>query len=169
MVSTASVGFTDGAYREYTKGVFADQDCFIRVRDLDRDITAGKDTIQVKVYAEYKVEKKEADDTTADPKKAAAPAVAKTSDETPEEPQYAQRRAVTLTLTETEAHSGIFVGSVMPHAVADPSQISASSAQLVAMNGDDLVIEYLDENRADSPDPKVVKYKARLLMGQIRT
>src|ERR1035441_9653161 len=33
MVSTASVGFTDGAYREYTKGVFADQNCFIRVRD----------------------------------------------------------------------------------------------------------------------------------------
>ena len=32
MVSTASVGFTDGAYREYVRGVFADQPVFLRVR-----------------------------------------------------------------------------------------------------------------------------------------
>jgi tetratricopeptide (TPR) repeat protein len=164
MVSTASVGFTDGAYREYTKGVFADQDCFIRVRDLDRDTTAGKDTIQVKVYAEYKVEKKEGDD--ADPKKDAV--AAKASDDSTEAPQLAQRAPVMVTLTETEAHSGIFVGSILPHVVTNPSQLSGSPSQLVAMNGDDLVIEYVDEARADSPDPKVVTYKARLLMGQIQ-
>lgn len=154
MVSTASVGFTDGAYREYTKGVFADQDCFIRVRDLDRDTTAGRDTIQVKVYAEYKVEKKEGDTSAGD--------------DASDQPKLAQRAPITVTLTETEAHSGVFVGSIMPHAVSDATQITAGSAQLQAMNGDDLVIEYLDEARADSPDPKVVKYKARLLMGQIQ-
>ncbi|MHC4250681.1 MAG: tetratricopeptide repeat protein, partial [Planctomycetota bacterium] len=32
MVSTASAGFTDGAYREYTDGVFANGESFVRVR-----------------------------------------------------------------------------------------------------------------------------------------
>jgi tetratricopeptide (TPR) repeat protein len=171
MVSTAAVGFTDGAYREYTKGVFADQDCFIRVRDLDRDTTNGRDTIQVKVYAEYKIEKKEGDDAATDDKKTAKPAVATASnppEDANEPPQYAQRTPVTVTLTETEPHSGIFAGTVTPHAIADAAQITPGSSQLLTMNGDDLVIEYLDEARADSPDPKVVKYKARLLMGQIQ-
>ncbi len=166
MVSTASVGFTDGAYRDYTKGVFADQECFIRVRDLDRDTTSGKDTIQVKVYAEYKVEKKEGDDAVD--KKDKPGVVEKQADEPSDVPQYAQRTPVTVTLTETEAHSGIFVGVVMPHAVADASRITPEGSRLQAVNGDNLVIEYVDEANAESADARIVKYKARLLMGQIQ-
>ena len=39
MVSTASVGFTDGAYHEYVKGVLADQPAFIRVKDMNRSVS----------------------------------------------------------------------------------------------------------------------------------
>ncbi|GAG45209.1 unnamed protein product, partial [marine sediment metagenome] len=54
MVSSAVAGFTDGAYREYTKGVFGDSACFMRVKDLDRDLTDKKDNVTVKVCTQYK-------------------------------------------------------------------------------------------------------------------
>lgn len=100
-VSTASIGFTDGAYREYTKGVFADQECFIRVKDLDKDISSQRDTLKVQIATEYKEEK--------------------TKDETKqgvelgdEKDKWLRRTTVELTLKETEPHSGIFVGSLLP-------------------------------------------------------
>ena len=39
MVSTASVGFTDGAFREYVQGVFAEEPAFLRVKDMNRSVS----------------------------------------------------------------------------------------------------------------------------------
>ena len=49
MVSTAAIGFVDGAYGEYRKGLFGDQEAFIRVKDLDRDTSNQPDTLDVEV------------------------------------------------------------------------------------------------------------------------
>ena len=158
MVSTASIGFTDGAFREYTKGVFGDADCFLRVKDLDRDVTDGKDTIQVKVSSEYKVKK---EDLPAD--------AAKTGVDLEEKADKIVRRcSVTVTLTETEGHSGLFVGTVVPHVVAADADVSPAGDKLMASKGDDLVIEYADEHHMLGPDPRTVTYRAQLLLGQIQ-
>jgi len=52
-VSSATVGFTDGAYREYVRGVFADGNAFIRVKDMDRDATDKQDKLTVTVGTRY--------------------------------------------------------------------------------------------------------------------
>ena len=171
MVSTAAVGFTDGAYREYTKGVFADQDCFIRVRDLDRDTTNGKDTIQVKVYAEYKIEKKDADDAAPDSGKTgkpAAAAAAKPVEDSNEPPQYAPAHADHGDADRDRAAQRDFCRN---GDAARGCRRRADHARRHAASGDERRRSghrISGRSPRDSPDPKTVKYKARLLMGQIQ-
>jgi len=155
MVSTASVGFTDGAYREYTKGIFGDGDAFIRVKDLDRDTTAKKDELTVKVFTQYKQEK-EAEGT--------GPA----SLELGRQEENVVRDAVQVKLVETEPHSGIFVGTVVPRVAADKGEVRQGDDKLSAMKGDELVVEYLDEAHIAGAEPREVRANAKLLIGQIQ-
>jgi len=154
MVSTASVGFTDGAYREYTKGVFGDAEAFIRVKDLDRDTTTNRDQIAVKVSTRFKVEK----ETDAE----------KTGVDFAPQEQFQVRDSVELKLTETGPHTGIFTGTVTPTVVANPEGVNQADGKLSAMKGDEIVVEYFDEAHMAGPDPREVRYTARLLIGQIQ-
>lgn len=154
MVSTASVGFTDGAYREYTKGVFGDGEAFIRVKDLDRDTTANKDQIVVKVTTQYKQEKEaEAEPGMLDFGRREEAVV---------------RDAVQVPLTETAPHSGLFVGTVVPRVAVDKDQVHQGDPVLSAMKGDELVVEYLDEAHIAGIEAREVKATAKLLIGQIQ-
>ncbi len=154
MVSTASVGFTDGAYREYTKGVFGDAEAFIRVKDLDRDVSDKKDQIAVKVSTQYKEEK-------GDEAEAGALDFGRTE-------QAIIRDTVQVTLTETEPHSGIFVGTVVPRVAVDKSEVHQGDSKLHALKGDELVVEYLDEAHIGGAEPREVRATAKLLIGQIQ-
>jgi len=156
MVSTASLGFTDGAYREYTKGIFGDQDAFIRLKDLDRDVSNERDTVTVKVYTQRKVEKEvDVDRKGVD--------MAEKKEE-----EYELRDSVEVKLVETGPHTGIFVGTVVPRVVASPEEIRRGDNVLSAMKGDDIVVEYLDEAHMLGREPRVVKAQAKLLIGQIQ-
>ncbi len=155
IVSTASIGFTDGAYREYTKGVFADQDCFIRVKDLDKDVSPLPDTLKVLISSEHKIEKQK-DET-------------KEGVELAEETEkWEKRESVELILKETEAHSGVFVGSLIPHLVMNESDIKPESGKISVMKGDELVLAYTDEKSMASAEPRELTCRAKLLIGQIQ-
>ncbi|MBM4042347.1 MAG: tetratricopeptide repeat protein [Planctomycetes bacterium] len=154
MVSTASVGFTDGAYREYTQGIFGDGEAFIRVKDLDRDTTAKKDEIAVKVFTQYKQER--------------APEAERTSLDFAREEETVVRDTVQVKLVETEPHSGIFVGTVVPRVAVDKAEVNQGDAKLSAMKGDELVVEYLDEAHIGGTDTREVRATAKLLIGQIQ-
>ena len=159
MVSTASVGFTDGAYREYTKGVFGNQDCFIRVKDLDRDVSKERDLIKVRVYSQHKIEKQPGADD-------ASKGVDLSTDEQTD--RYEKRSEVEMSLTETEAHSGIFVGTIVPKVVQVDTDIHPADGVLYCMQGDEVVIEYMDDFQMASADPLEDTAKAKLLIGQIQ-
>ncbi len=154
MVSTASVGFTDGAYREYTQGIFGDGEAFIRVKDLDRDTTAQKDQIAVKVFTQYKQERQ--------------PEAERTSADFAREEETVVRDTVQVKLAETEPHSGIFVGTVVPRVAVDKAEVNQGDARLSAMKGDELVVEYLDEAHIAGTETRDVRATAKLLIGQIQ-
>ncbi len=168
MVSTAAAGFTDGAYREYVQGVFADEDCFIRVKDLDRDTSDQPDTLSVKVYSQYKVEKEDAQASGKTAAAATAPAAdTKTGLDLEQKAEFAKHDETTITLTETGPHTGIFAGKIVPHVVSEASQITHNPATLIAMKGDDIVLEYSDEANLTG-ESRIVKAQAKLLIGQIQ-
>jgi len=160
-VSTASIGFTDGAFREYTKGIFGDQESFMRVKDLDRDTTDQADKITVRVRAEFKAEKKEEDE-----KKGVDLSAINDSGE--EEEKWTERDAIDVTLVETGEHTGIFTGAMIPRVVNDVASLTAGDDKLTVLKGDEVVLEYKDEFNMVSRDPRPVEYRVRLLIGQIQ-
>jgi len=155
MVSSASVGFTDGAYREYTRGVFGDSDAFIRVKDLDRDVTKRRDQLTVRTYTQFKVEKERDSERGG-------------IDFGEEEEEFKVRDSVEVKLTETGPHTGIFVGTVLPKVVANTEEIIPGDPRLSAMKGDEIIVEYFDELHTGGQDPREVRTKAKLLIGQIQ-
>ncbi len=155
MVSTASAGFTDGAYREYTKGVFGDNDCFVRVKDLDRDKTAARDRITCKVYTQYTVNIE---------RDAALEGI----DLSEKSTEVRVRDTITLELKESGPHTGIFTGTSKPVVITDGSRVNQGDDILSAMRDDELVLEYYDNFHINGEDPRTVKAQAKLLLGAIQ-
>ena len=153
MVSTASVGFTDGAFREYTKGVFADGPAFIRVKDLNRSVGKQPSQITVKVSARFKAPKAAEDD------KAAA--------ESPAD-RYETRNSIEVTLTESGPRTGIFTGSVTPCLLKPDEPAAKADGKLYVAKGDDIVVEYVNEISMFSREPRTITGAAKLLLGQIQ-
>ena len=162
MVSTAAAGFTDGAYREYVQGVFGDGECFMRVKDLDRDTTIQKDQVQVKVWSQYKVQK---DQVAED---APSGAGVDLSEDGSEKERLEKRDGVTVTLTETEPHSGLFVGTIVPKVGSEQEIVDQADATLSAAKGDDVILEYWDEKHMLGEEGRIVAAKAKVLIGEIQ-
>ena len=166
LVSTANAGFTDGAYREYTKGVYANDDCFLMVKDLDHDMTDAKDKIRVKLHTEWteKVHRRaEEEDTDLEAPKE----VTRIRDE------------LEVELVETAEHSGIFVGTIVPRLVAAAEDARKGDKELSALQGDDIVLTYVDEKYLTGDElqtgkfdvselePRTVRAKAKILIGKL--
>ncbi|MBF0243836.1 MAG: tetratricopeptide repeat protein [Planctomycetes bacterium] len=159
MVSSASIGFTDGAFREYTKGVFANaqdgQDCFMRVKDLDGNISPGKDKVRVKVFSRYKIEKEVDIDK-------------KGIDLDEEKEEVKIRDSAEINLTENDDRSGIFVGSILLKEALDANQVQPREGMLWVMQGDEVIMEYVDEVHIGGSDPRTLSYEAKALVGAIK-
>ena len=159
MVSTASVGLTDGAFREYTKGVFGDEPAFLRVKDLNRSSTKEPGRVAVRVSARYKPQKQAKDDKTA---------VAAAADADDQEDHYETRDSVDVALTESGPCSGIFTSSVTPHVLKPDEPAPKGGGKLYVAKGDDVVVEYVNEismsRRARGPS----RHTAKLLLGQFQ-
>lgn len=158
LVSTATVGFTNGSYEEYCNGILADQDIFMRVRDLDKDLTPEKDTIQVTVKSIYKVEK---------PKDELAVGI----DLDNETPEIKVRDTRTYTLTETDKRSGVFIGSVKPDFFDPDTQLEAAKTNddpagpLRVQKEDQIQIEYQDEAHILGREVAARTFKVPILIG----
>lgn len=158
LVSTATVGFTNGSYEDYSNGALADQDVFMRVRDLDRDLTPQKDKVEVVVKSIYKKEK---------PKDELSTGI--NFDE--EQPEFVVRDTRTYTLVETEDRSGIFVGFIRPYFFDPENQLETSENRdapdaPVEVRPDDMIqIEYNDEVHLQGPDAALRTFKVPVLIG----
>ena len=158
LVSTATVGFTNGNYEDYSNGALADQDVFMRVRDLDRDTTPQKDTLEVVVKSIYKKEKPQDELSTGI-----------SFDE--DEPEFVVRDTRTYTLVETEEHSGVFVGFIRPYffdpetQLETPENREAPDAPVEVRPDDMIQIEYMDEVHMLGADPALRVFKVPVLIG----
>jgi TolA-binding protein len=145
IVSSAVLAVMDGAYRQNVKGVFADNPAFLRLKDIDLDITSGKDSVKVSVKSFRKRQKKE--DGAAD---------AFEADEDPWE-EVASGEVV---LTETADRNGVFEGRVIPVL----SMISGEG-QIEAASDGKLVISYRDERHINGSVPREVMAEVAVLTG----
>ena len=157
VVSSAAVGFTDGAYREYTKGVFGDQECFLRVKDLDRDTSDQADTLTVKLYAEHKVESDAP--TTAPPggrrgRHRRGPRAHRRGPGG--EGRVRQARRGHRHADRDRAAQRHLRRQDHPRIVTAEGQIPKDGKTLCVMKGDELVMEYLDETNIGG-EPRPVK------------
>jgi len=157
MVSTAAAGFTNGAYSEYVEGVIGNTESFLRVKDMDRDVTDNKDTVQMTVSTRYKVRQEAAEAVASD-----------ATDYANEQKRevWKIRDTVTVTLNETEEHTGVFTGKTVPTIVTDPTGIDPGDKTLSAMKGDEMVCVYVDNRHMGGEDPTEVKGTTKVFIGK---
>ncbi len=155
LVSTATVGFMDGAFREYVKGVFAAHRTFLQVRDFDQSGANQPGRINVRVYSQYRPTEQELADRGIRVN--------------PEDgPYYVLHDEKNVTLAETEPRSGIFTAMINIDEVADTNRIVAGAANLQAVAGDHIFMDYIDGQHRDALDaPRTVTARAEFLTGEI--
>jgi TolA-binding protein len=154
MVSTASVGFTDGAFREYTKGVIADEPAFLRVKDMNRSVGKEPGRVSVKVSSRYKPHNDAKDKPAAQTEG--------------QEDRWETRDTADVILTETGSRTGIFTASLTPHVPRPDESPAKAAGRLLAAKGDEIVVEYVNEISMVSRDPRTISASAKLLMGQFQ-
>lgn len=155
LVSTAAAGFTDGAYREYTQGVFGNQPFFMRVRDLDADVSPQQDRLKVKLHTQYTVKQEIDVDQRG-------------VDLDAEEEEIRRRADLEVTLTETDAHSGIFVGTTDLVLLNGEDAAATTAKGLPGRKDDQIILTYTDKAYMGGTEPRDVTYAARVLAGDIQ-
>ncbi len=155
LVSTATIGFMDGAFREYVNGVFAGQRTFVQVRDFDASTSDNRDTVTVRLYSQYRPTEQELADR----------AIAVRPEDGPYYELHDERM---VTLRETEPHSGVFTAIVTITEAPDKNSISPDSAHLQALDGDFIFMDYRDMEHIEALDaPRTVTASAEFLTGEI--
>ncbi len=148
-VSTAVAGFTDGAYREYVRGLFVGQPAFLRVKDLDADVTDGPDTVVVRIIARYPAPREET---------AAALEVEELLD----------RDSLSLTLRESGPMTGVFTGTLNIQKWEEGQPLNTADSILSAAEKDIIFLEYEDKAHIGSrKEPRLVSARAEFLAGEI--
>lgn len=153
MASNASIGFMDGAFREYTEGVFANQPAFVRIKDFDRDVSDKADQITISVRAQYVPE------STAD--------VEARGVDLNDSPEPIVRSRTEIILTETGPNTGIFTGRLEPVADENETDAPADRNSLLVQSGDVAILEYTDDSHLEGNFPRDLEYRASVLLGRI--
>lgn len=139
VVSTAQISFTTGTYESQANAAYLGQPVFVLVNDLDRDISAAADKINVRVVSRYKPEQDENAARAVDTAKVMLQG---------DEREYEIRDEVTMTLTELgtpPVHSGRFGGSVTIQPLVEGVQPNKSDNVLTCGMDDEIVAFYTDE------------------------
>jgi TolA-binding protein len=155
VVSTASGGFTDGAFKDYVEGVYLNDDCYIRIRDLDRDEEPIRDRVKVTLYTTYRVEEE-----------LGLEGAAIRALELEETPEWEERDRLTVNLEEFAPHRGEFGGSVVVHGLEEGTEVSKNDDRLHAKEGDRIYMEYEDAVHMHGEDPRLVKIQATVVTGE---
>ncbi|MFO7870464.1 MAG: tetratricopeptide repeat protein [Kiritimatiellia bacterium] len=166
VVSSGHLTFTLGTFDSKATAAFLGQPLFVRLRDVDLDVSPGADTARIKVLSRY--ERKETEEggslrTAVDVEKLMA--------EESEEDKFETREEIQLVLTETgegdgPVHTGIFTGSILVRNEADGSQSPAGKDSLACAVGDEIAASYIDEIHAEGKAARDVKVKIEV-MGEI--
>ena len=153
-VSSATLTFLDGAMRQKVKGVFVDQPAFVRLRDLDLDVTDGKDKAKVVVKSMYRERPEPA------PGELVAPPP-------PPDAPWLVRGEVEIDLEEVEPRAGIFAGRIVTRLIpADTNLIVKLPAGEIYANAEDkLVAEYTDKRHLAGVKPVLRTAEAVVLVG----
>lgn len=153
IVSSAVLGVMDGAYRQNVKGVFAGNPAFVRLRDLDLDVTEGADKVKIDVTSYRKRPKPTADQI--------AEAVAKGETIEEDEDPFEEIASGSLVLVENAARSGVFDGRVTP--VVEGT--AAQNGQIAAAADGKLVFRYTDKLHLEGSLPREVTSEVTVLTG----
>ncbi len=155
VVSTGSMMFTLGDMETATSSAFAGQPVFLVLQDADLDVSAGADTVKVKLISRAKASNDDAAVKAVEGDKPAGDAE-----------QYVTHDEVLLTLTEQGAspvRSGRFTGKVDVAIVRDDKPAEKTDGVLHAQLGDEIVAVYNDEVHALGNTPRQVEAKALLI------
>lgn len=159
VVSSASISFMDGAQRQRVRGVFVDQPAFIRLRDLDLDVSDKEDVAQVEVKAFYR----ERPELPAD-----AP------EGTPQPPPAAdapwiERDSIKVKLVETEPRSGVFTGRLttrlIPSGTNAAEKVKCPSGEIAVNPEEKIVVEYSDKVHLAGTNALMRSAEALVLVG----
>jgi len=150
VVSTGGLTFTLGTFESLTPAAYLGQPLFVRLWDLDRDTSAERDTVTVRIASMYKPED---DELEKEPEEPAATIdveeLLKGEDlEEEEEEKLAVRDEVVLTLSErgeAPIRSGVFIGSLPVERALSAASIDKDDDLLAAEIGDQIVATYVDE------------------------
>lgn len=151
IVSSAVLAVMDGAYRQSVKGVFAGNPAFLRLRDLDLDVSAQPDKARLTVTSYSKRPKPTAEEI--------AEAAAKGEPIDEEADPWIEMGTAEIELVETAARNGVFEGRITPVlGEAGPGEIAA------AADGK-LVFRYTDNLHIGGSMPNEVTSEVAVLTG----
>ncbi len=164
IVSTGTLNFMDGAYKEVTSVVPTDQPTYVQLKDLDLDTSAALDRISVQVVASYQ-EKEE--DREIDPERHGI-------DLEHDEVEWVERSRITLVLTETGPHTGLFQSTFLPQQTSErddgpASSVSSAAGQLIlpVLNLDRITMTYGDERHINGEEERDVVTHAPVVIGRV--
>lgn len=154
VVSTGTITFMDGAQRQKVRGVFCDQPAFILVRDLDRDVSPGPDTIRIPVVAQYRERPEVPEGQPPQPPDPDAP--------------WIQRSMVEIDLVETGARTGVFAGRIVPRLLntdTNKPPVVLQAGDIGVLPEDRLVAQYEDETHLLGEKPQTRSSEVAVLVG----
>ena len=159
VVSSGSVAFMDGAMRQRVRGVFVGQPAYIRVRDLDLDVTERPDRVKLAVKVQYR--ERPEPPPGADPNDPPPPPA-------PDAP-WLTRTESEVELVENADRSGVFVGKLTPVLLPASTNEAAAvrlAAGEVGVNPEErIVVSYTDERYLDGVKPVDRTSEALVLVG----
>lgn len=153
IVSSAVLSVMDGAYRQSVKGVFSGHPAFLRLRDLDLDVTPQPDKATVHVTT-LRLKPKPTDEEIA---------LGEAEPLDPEADPWEVIAELDVTLTETAPRSGVFEGRVVPY--ADGKAPTGGDPSIEAAADGRLVLEYTDKLHLGGDTPKTVTTEVAVLLG----
>ena len=154
IVSSAVLAVMDGAYRQNVKGVFAGNPAFLRLKDLDLDVSPNPDKVKIAVKS-FKRRPKPTDEEIA----AAAAKGQKIGGEEEEDP-WVEVTSGEVELVETKPRSGVFEGRLTPviGAIVEQGQIESEA-------DGKLVFSFTDSLHIEGTTPREVSAEVAVLTG----
>ncbi len=154
IVSTATLTFMDGAQRRRVRGVFVDQPAFIRLRDLDRDISPAPDKVKITIAAKYRERPEVAEGVVPPPPDPDAPWITRSTTE--------------IELTETADRSGVFTGRITARVLNTDTNLPptiVNAGEIGVFPEDRLEASYEDKSHLGGPKPEMRTADAAVLVG----
>ena len=153
IVSSAVLAVMDGAYRQNVKGVFAGNPAFLRLRDLDLDVSSNPDTVTLDVVSYRRRPKPTAEEI--------AEAAAKGNPIDEQADPWIEITKGRVNLVESGARTGVFEGRITP--VLDGALSAAG--QIAAEADGRLVFRFTDELHLGGALPREVVAEVAVLTG----